>query len=41
MLSYDPDGPGLTAEEIAERDRSVHNVYAWQAMQRREGIDRA
>jgi hypothetical protein len=41
MLSYDPDGPGLTAEEIAERDRSVHNVYAWQAMQRRKGIGHA
>jgi hypothetical protein len=34
MLVIDPDAPRMTAEEIAERDRGVHNVYAWRAMQR-------
>lgn len=38
MLVYDPNGPGLTAEQIAERDRSVHEAYAWQAAQRRKAI---
>lgn len=34
MLVAPPDARRMTAEEIAERDRSVHNVYAWQAMRR-------
>jgi hypothetical protein len=34
MLVITPDARRMTAEEIAERDRSVHNIYAWQAMQR-------
>jgi hypothetical protein len=29
MLRMDPGAPRMTAEEIAERDRSVHNVYTW------------
>lgn len=36
MLRHDPDGQRMTADEIAERDRSIHNVYAWQAEQRRK-----
>ncbi|MBW0270765.1 hypothetical protein ATM97_07025 [Nocardia sp. MH4] len=36
MLVCDPGAPRMTADEIAERDRSVHNVYVWQAMKRQE-----
>ncbi|MGW4325423.1 hypothetical protein ACWEKR_05975 [Nocardia sp. NPDC004573] len=41
MLKHDPGGRRMTAEEIAERDRSVHNVYAWRRMTGRAVADHA
>ncbi|SUA47242.1 Uncharacterised protein [Nocardia africana] len=38
MLVITPGARRMTAEEIAERDRGVHNVYAWQAMQRGRNV---
>ena len=40
MLRIDRGGRRMTAEEIAERDRSIHNVYTWQAEQRRKAETR-
>lgn len=36
MLVIHPDAPRMTAEEIAERDRGIRDVYAFRATIARE-----